>query len=156
MAERQDTPYVLFVCVHNSGRSQMARAFFERIAGGRMVALSAGTMPDEDVNPDVVRVMREVGIDISAEKPRLMTQEMVDNALEIVTMGCGVEGICPAVFVETVDWDLDDPKSQPLDVVHRIRDEVEAKVTALWEEVRSGGSEHPGRGDERWTEIWLG
>lgn len=132
------TPYILFVCVHNSGRSQMAQAFFDRIAKGRMAGLSAGTMPDERVNPDVVQVMREVGIDISAEKPKRMTQDMVDSALRIVTMGCGVEGICPAVFVETLQWDLDDPKGRTLDEVRRIRDEVEARVLSLWEEVQDG------------------
>ena len=131
----QTTPYILFVCVHNSGRSQMARAFFDHIASGRMVSLSAGTMPDEGVNPDVVQVMREVGIDISTEKPRLMTQDMVDSALRIVTMGCGVDGICPAVFVPTLEWSLDDPKGRVIDEVRRIRDEVQTRVDSLWKEV---------------------
>ena len=129
------TPYVLFICVHNSGRSQMARAFFDRIAKGRMVGLSAGTTPDECVNPDVVQVMREVGIDISAEKPKLMTQDMVDSALRIVTMGCGVEGICPAVSVQTLEWSLDDPKGRIIDEVRRIRDEVQTRVDSLWKVV---------------------
>lgn len=128
--------YVLFVCVHNSGRSQMAQAFFKRIAQGEMVALSAGTMPDEDANPDVVRVMREVGIDISAEKPKLMTQDVVDDAFQIITMGCSVEGVCPATLVETVDWELDDPKGRPLDEIRGIRDEVESRVTSLWEDMQ--------------------
>jgi len=130
-------PHILFVCVHNSGRSQMARAFFDRIAKGRMVGLSAGTMPDERVNPDVARVMREVGIDISAEKPKLMTQDMVDSALRIVTMGCGVGGICPAVFVQTLEWSLDDPKGRNIDEVRRIRDEVKTRVESLWKEVEN-------------------
>jgi len=129
------TPYILFVCVHNSGRSQMARAFFDRIAKGRMVGLSAGTMPDECVNPDVVQVMREVEIDISAEKPKLMTQDMVDSALRIVTMGCGIDGICPAVFVQTLEWSLDDPKGRNIDEVRHIRDEVKTRVASLWKEV---------------------
>jgi len=129
------TPYVSFICVHNSGRSQMARAFFDRIAKGRMVGLSAGTTPDECVNPDVVQVMREVGIDISAEKPKLMTQDMVDSALRIVTMGCGVEGICPAVSVQTLEWSLDDPKGRIIDEVRRIRDEVQTRVDSLWKVV---------------------
>ena len=113
----------------------MARAFFSHIARGRMVSLSAGTMPDEDVNPDVVQVMREVGMDISTEKPRLMTQDMVDSALRIVTMGCGVDGICPAVFVPTLEWSLDDPKGLVIDEVRRIRDEVQTRVDSLWKEV---------------------
>jgi len=129
------TPYILFVCVHNSGRSQIARAFFDRIAKGRMVGLSAGTMPDECVNPDVVQVMREVEIDISAEKPKLMTQDMVDSALRIVTMGCGIDGICPAVFVQTLEWSLDDPKGRNIDEVRHIRDEVKTRVASLWKEV---------------------
>ena len=133
-------PYVLFVCVHNSGRSRMAQAFFNRIAKGEMLVLSAGTMPDEDVNPDVVQVMREVGVDISAEKPRLMTQDMVDNAFRIITMGCSVEGVCPATFVETIDWELDDPKGRSLDEIRAIRDEIESRVIALWEDVRDGSN----------------
>jgi len=132
------TPYILFICVHNSGRSQMARAFFDCIAEGRMVGLSAGTMPDDGVNPDVVQVMREIGIDISAEKPKLMTQDMVDNARRIVTMGCGVDGICPAVFVETMDWSLDDPKGRSIDEIRRIRNEVQTRVDTLWEKVNDG------------------
>jgi len=136
--EAQRTPYILFVCVHNSGRSQMARAFFDRIAKGRMVGLSAGTMPDERVNLDVVQVMREVGIDISAEKPKLMTQDMVDSALRIVTMGCGVDGICPAVFVETLEWSLDDPKGRTLGAIRSIRDEIQIRVDSLWKEVKDG------------------
>ena len=132
------TPYILFVCVHDSGRSQMARAFFDRIAKGKMVSLSAGTMPDERVNPDVVQVMYEVGIDISAEKPKLMTQDMVDGALRVVTMGCGVDGICPAVFVQTLEWSLDDPKGRIIDEIRRIRDEVQTRVDSLWKEVEDG------------------
>ena len=116
----------------------MAQAFFDRIAKGRMVGLSAGTMPDERVNPDVVQVMSEAGMDISTERPKLMTQNMVDNAFRIITMGCGVEALCPAVFAETLQWDLDDPKSRTLDEVRRIRDEVEAHVVSLWEEVEDG------------------
>ena len=131
-------PYILFVCVHNSGRSQMAKAFFDRIAKGKMVGLSAGTMPDERVNPDVVQVMYEVGIDISAEKPKLMTQDMVDGALRVVTMGCDVDGICPAVFVQTLEWSLDDPKGRIIDEVRRMRDEVQTRVDSLWKEVKDG------------------
>jgi arsenate reductase len=128
-------PYVLFVCVHNSGRSQMARAFFDSISDGTIVAQSAGTMPDEEVNPDVIQVMAEVGIDVGVQRPRLLTQEMVAGALKIVTMGCGVEEVCPVVFGETVDWGVDDPKGRTVQDVRRIRDWINAKVAFLWQEL---------------------
>ena len=128
-------PYVLFVCVHNSGRSQMARAFFDSVSDGTILARSAGTMPDEEVNPDVVQVMAEVGIDISSARPQLLTQEMVAGALTIVTMGCGVEEVCPVFFVETMDWGVDDPKGRTLQDVRRIRDEIDARVASLWHEL---------------------
>ena len=135
------TPYVLFVCVHNSGRSQMARAFFDSVSDGTMLARSAGTMPDAEVNTDVVQVMAEAGIDISSERPQPLTQEMVDGASRIVTMGCGVEEVCPVFFVETVDWGTDDPKGRTLQDTRRIRDEIEARVALLWQEL--GGTNAP-------------
>jgi arsenate reductase len=122
---------VLFVCVHNSGRSQMAEGFFNHLAGGRARAVSAGTNPADSVNPDVVEAMREVGIDISGNRPRLLTDEMLDGADNVVSMGCGVEGICPATFVETEDWQIEDPKGKPLAEIRRIRDEIGAKVAQM-------------------------
>ena len=133
-------PYVLFVCVHNSGRSQMARAFFDSISDGTILAQSAGTMPDEEVNPDVIQVMAEVGIDVGVQRPRLLTQEMVAGALEIVTMGCGVEEVCPVVFGETVDWGVDDPKGRTLQDVRMIRDKINAEVGTLWRELSDAHS----------------
>jgi len=133
--EAGSVPSVLFVCVHNSGRSQMARAFFDRISDGRIVAQSAGTVPDQEINADVVRAMAEVGVDISGKRPRMLTQEMVTGALRVITMGCGVEGDCPAVFVETVDWGIDDPKGRSTDDIRRVRDEIEARVASLWQEL---------------------
>ena len=103
---------VLFVCVGNAGRSQMAEAFFNQAAGGKARAISAGTKPASAVDPKTVEVMREVGIDISAARPKALTMEMLDQADRVVTMGCGVEGVCPASFVETEDWQLEDPKGQ--------------------------------------------
>ena len=129
------TPYVLFVCVHNSGRSQMARAFFDSVSDGTILARSAGTKPDEGVNTAVVQAMAEVGIDISSATPQLLTLEMVSGALKIVTMGCGVEEVCPVFFVETVDWGIDDPKGRTMQDVRRIRDEIDAKVASLWHEL---------------------
>jgi len=124
-------PTVLFVCVHNSGRSQMAEAFFNRYARGKARALSAGTQPADEVNPVVVEAMREVGIDINGNKPKLLTRDMLEQADMVVTMGCGVEGVCPATFVETKEWELEDPRGKPLTEVRRIRDEIKARVVDL-------------------------
>lgn len=125
---------VLFVCVHNSGRSQMAEAFFNQLAGGKAKALSAGTNPADSVNPTVIRAMHEVGIDVGGKRPKALTMEMIDQADKVVTMGCGVEEVCPATFVETEDWGLEDPEGKPLDEVRRIRDEIRARVAMMLEE----------------------
>jgi len=122
---------VLFVCVGNAGRSQMAEAFFNQAASGKAMALSAGTKPASAVDPRTIEVMREVGIDISRNKPKALTMEMMDQADRVVTMGCGVEGVCPASFVQTEDWQLEDPKGQPIEEVRRIRDEIRARVLRL-------------------------
>jgi arsenate reductase len=122
---------VLFVCVGNSGRSQMAEAFFNQAAGGKSRAISAVTKPASAIDPQTIEVMREVGIDISGAKPKALTMEMLEQADRVVTMGCGVEGVCPASFVETKDWQLEDPKGKPLEEVRRIRDEIRARVTRL-------------------------
>jgi arsenate reductase len=124
---------VLFVCVGNSGRSQVAEAFFNQAAGGKARAISAGTKPAAAVDPRTAEVMREVGIDISVAKPKALTMEMLDQADRVVTMGCGTEGVCPASFVETEDWQLEDPKGKSLEEVRRIRDEIKARVTRLLE-----------------------
>jgi len=124
-------PQVLFVCVHNAGRSQMAEAFFNQLARGKARVSSAGTAPADAVDPTVVEAMREVGIDISGNKPKALTREMVEQADVVVTMGCGAEGVCPATFVETEDWGLADPKGQPLPEVRKIRDEIRARVGDL-------------------------
>jgi arsenate reductase len=128
---------VLFVCVGNAGRSQMAEAFFNQAAGGKARALSAGTKPASAVDPRTIEVMREVGIDISRNKPKALTMEMMDQADRVVTMGCGVEGVCPASFVETEDWQLEDPKGKPIEDVRRIRDEIRAKVLKLLEKSKA-------------------
>ena len=122
---------VLFVCVGNAGRSQMAEAFFSQAAGGKARAISAGTKPASAVDPRTIEVMREVGIDISRNKPKALTMEMMDQADRVVTMGCGVEGICPASFVQTEDWQLEDPKGKPIEEVRRIRDEIRARVLSM-------------------------
>jgi len=124
-------PNVLFVCVHNSGRSQMAEAFFNRLAKGKAQALSAGTDPAEAVEPTVVMAMRELGIDVSGNKPKALTPQMVEQADMVVSMGCGVEGVCPAALVETEEWELEDPRGKALPEVRRIRDDIKAKVAKL-------------------------
>ena len=125
---------VLFVCLHNAGRSQMSRALFERAAGGRHEADSAGTTPAERVHPEVVTAMREVGIELSGAKPRLLTDELAESADVIVTMGCG--DACPYFPGKRyLDWDLPDPKGMPLEDVRRLRDEIDVRVAALAREL---------------------
>ncbi len=124
---------VLFVCVGNSGRSQMAEGFFNHLANGKARAISAGTKPASAVDPKTIEVMREVGIDISAARPKALIMEMLDQASRVVTMGCGAEGVCPTSFVETEDWQLEDPKGKPIEDVRRIRDQIKTRVLRLLE-----------------------
>ena len=121
---------VLFVCLHNAGRSQMSRALFERAAGGRHEAESAGTTPGERVHPEVVEVMAELGLDVSGQVPRKLTREMAERADVVVTMGCGDE--CPFIPGRRyVDWALPDPKGRPLDEVRATRDDIARRVDEL-------------------------
>jgi arsenate reductase len=121
---------VLFVCLHNAGRSRMSQALFERVADGRHEAASAGTTPAEEVHPEVIHVMRELGIDLADEKPQKLTTEMSEWADVVVTMGCG-DG-CPYIPGKRyVDWDLPDPKGRPLEEVRSLRDEIAKRVTEL-------------------------
>ena len=128
---------ILFVCVQNSGRSQMAEAFFNELAAGKARGLSAGTRPTDKVNPVVVKVMKEVGIDISNNRPKLLTLEMIEGASRMITMGCGADadGICPANIIESEDWQLDDPKDKDIEKAREIRDEIKARVTSLINEI---------------------
>jgi len=126
---------VLFVCVGNSGRSQMAEAFFNHYAKGKAKAISAGTDPAHSVSRTVVEAMRELGIDISKNKPKALTPEMVDQANLVITMGCSAEAACPASWVETRDWGLEDPKDQPIEKVREIRDEISVRVKKLLSEM---------------------
>ena len=124
----------LFACLHNAGRSQMSAALFERASGGRHHALSAGTTPGERVHPEVVEVMREVGIDLSDRKPQRLTRELAEAADVVVTMGCGDE--CPYIPGKRyTDWDLPDPKGKPVDEVRELRDEIARRVERLAEEL---------------------
>lgn len=125
---------VLFVCLHNAGRSQMSQALFERAAGGRHEADSAGTTPADRVHPEVVEAMNDLGIDVSARRPQRLTTEAAERADVVVTMGCGDE--CPYIPGKRyLDWDLPDPKGKPLDEVRRIRDTIERHVEALVSEL---------------------
>ena len=126
---------VLFICVGNSSRSQMAEALFNHLSSGRARAVSAGTEPARAVDPNAVAVMAELGIDISGQSPKALTQEMVDSATRRISMGCGVEESCPAWALPHEDWDLDDPYHQPIEVVRRIRDQIRERVEALVKEL---------------------
>src|SRR5262245_61991573 len=134
---------VLFACIHNAGRSQMAAAFFSALADpSKAVAVSAGTQPGERVHPEVVDVMREVGIDLRMQRPQKLTDRLARDASLLVTMGCGDE--CPYVpGLQRDDWPLEDPKGTPPDQVRQIRDEVRARVSRLvdargWRDRKSG------------------
>ncbi len=122
---------VLFACVHNAGRSQMAAAWFNKMSDRTKArAISAGTQPGEHVHPEVVQVMREEGIDLNGVKPQFLSEELARQATLLVTMGCG--DACPYVpGLEKLDWPLTDPKGQPIESVRKIRDEIRQRVEAL-------------------------
>ena len=131
MAEQLGTAKVVFACVANAGRSQMAAALFNTLANpARARAISAGTRPETAVHPEVVKVMQEVGIDLSAARPRYLSSDLTKDAHIVITMGCGDD--CPLIpGVERDEWPLDDPKGQPAETVRRIRDEIKTRVTEL-------------------------
>ncbi|MEU5250529.1 arsenate reductase ArsC [Streptomyces longwoodensis] len=128
------TPSVLFVCVHNAGRSQMAAAFLTHLAGDRVRVRSAGSAPADAINPAVVDAMAEVGVDIAAEVPKVLTVEAVQASDVVITMGCGDS--CP-VFPGTryLDWELSDPAGQGVEAVRPIRDEIERRVRGLVDDI---------------------
>lgn len=129
-----DRPSVLFVCVHNAGRSQMAAGFLSTLSGGAVEVRSAGSMPADRVNPVAVQAMAEVGVDIAAEQPKVLTPEAVQASDVVVTMGCG--DACPFYPGKRYeDWVLDDPAGQGIDAVRPIRDEIRARVVALLDEL---------------------
>ncbi len=128
------SPSVLFVCVHNAGRSQMAAAFLTHLSGGRVEVRSAGSAPADTINPTVVAVMAEVGIDIAAEVPKVLTVDAVQASDVVITMGCG--DACP-VFPgkRYLDWELDDPAGRGLEAVRPIRDEIQRRVRGLLDDL---------------------
>ena len=124
------TPTVLFVCVHNAGRSQIAAGFLRHYAGDKVEVCSAGSIPAERINPAAIEVMRELDIDITAEQPKVLTTDAVQGADVVITMGCG--DACPIFPGKRYeDWQLDDPAGQDLEVVRGIRDQIDARVREL-------------------------
>jgi len=131
---RDSKPTVLFVCIHNAGRSQMAAGWLKKLAGDRIVIWSAGSEPGDQVNPVAVEAMREVGIDISGESPKKLTTDSVSQADVVVTMGCG--DTCPYFPGKRYeDWQLTDPAGQPIHVVRQVRDEIKRRIETLVSEL---------------------
>ena len=127
-------PRVLFVCVHNAGRSQMAAGFLEQLSGGRVEVLSAGSAPKDSINPVAVQAMAEVGIDIAGRTPKVLTDDSVQGSDVVITMGCG--DACPFYPGKRYeDWKLEDPAGQGIEAVRRIRDEIEGNVRQLLSEI---------------------
>jgi protein-tyrosine-phosphatase len=128
------TKNILFVCVENAGRSQMAEAFFRNLAPGRFNVSSAGTTPSSRINPIVIQVMNEVGIDVTKQMPKLLSNRMIKNSYKTVNMGCMNKESCPSLFVNDVlDWNISDPKEKSLDEVRVIRDVIKSQVIHLVE-----------------------
>lgn len=130
--------HVLFVCTHNAGRSQMAEALFSQAARGRHAAASAGTAPADQVHPEVIEVMHELGIDLADRRPQPLSQELAQRADVVVTMGCGDQ--CPFIPGKRyVDWELEDPKGRPIEEVRATRDDIAQRVAGLLAELDAGG-----------------
>ena len=129
--QADERPMVLFVCVHNAGRSRMAEAFLDQMAGDRYKAMSAGTEPAKHPHPEVVASMAEVGLEIGDHPGTLLTQEMTDEAIKVISMGCNVAEACPALTTPMEDWELDDPKGKSPEDVAFIRDLIDIRVRNL-------------------------
>ncbi len=130
-----DKPIVLFVCVHNAGRSQMAAGYLSHLSGGKVDVCSAGSEPAENINPMAVQAMAEEGIDITTETPKLLTIDAVKQADVVITMGCG--DTCPIFPGKRYeDWDLDDPAGKSIDAVRPIRDDIKTRIAALLAELQ--------------------
>ncbi|WP_417564431.1 arsenate reductase ArsC [Microbacterium sp.] len=134
----RETPTVLFVCVHNAGRSQMAAGFLQALAGEQIEVLSAGSEPKDQINPAAITVMAEAGIDIASNTPKVLTVDTVRESDVVITMGCG--DACPIFPGKRYeDWGLDDPAGQDVDTVRRIRDEIRGRVETLMGELLPAG-----------------
>jgi protein-tyrosine-phosphatase len=130
--EEKSDKAVLFICVENAGRSQMAEGFFRKYAPRGYTTLSAGTKPLGDINPLAIEVMKEVGIDISNQKSKEITEEMMRDSTKIVNMGCMDKSFCPTLFIpHVIDWEIEDPKGKPIEKVREIRDDIDRRVRQL-------------------------
>ena len=130
--EQEIDKTVLFVCVENAGRSQIAEGFFRKYAPKGYATLSAGTKPVSEINPLAIQVMKDVGIDISNQRSKDLTEDMLRNAMTVVNMGCMDNDFCPTVYIpRVIDWGLEDPKGKPIEKVREIRDEIEIRVREL-------------------------
>lgn len=128
-SSNKDAKTILFVCIENAGRSQMAEGFFKKYAPSRFKTVSAGTKPAYQLNPIVVEVMKEVGIDISKQKSKELTDEMIRDSYKVVNMGCMDKNFCPTIFVpKVIEWNLEDPKWKSIEEVKEIRDEIEKRI----------------------------
>jgi protein-tyrosine-phosphatase len=128
----KDAKTILFVCVQNAGKSQMAEGYFIKYASKGYEVISAGTVPPSQINPIAVEVMKEAGIDISNQKPKDLTEDMMRNATTIINMDCMDDKSCPALFVpKVIDWGIEEPKDKPIEKVREIRDEIEKRVLEI-------------------------
>ena len=119
------TKNVLFVCVENAGRSQMAESFFKKFTKDRFNVISAGTIPSKNLNPIVVQVMKEIGIDMTSQSPKTISNSMIDNSFKTINMGCMDKESCPALFVkDVIEWNIQDPKEKTIEEVRKIRDQI--------------------------------
>jgi protein-tyrosine-phosphatase len=127
-----DIQNILFVCVENAGRSQMAEAFFRKYASKKFNVISAGTIPSTQLNPLVVKVMQEIGINLDDQQPKLLSNNMIENSFKTINLGCMDKESCPSLFVnDVVDWNISDPKEKTLDDVRKIRDIIKTEVLNL-------------------------
>jgi arsenate reductase len=134
---KQEKKIILFVCVENAGRSQMAEGFFSRYAPPGYRAVSAGTKPVGQINPLAVQAMKEAGVDISRQKSKIITDDMIRSSVKAVNMGCMDRSDCPLLFLNNpVDWSIEDPKGKPIEKVREIRDEIERRVKELAENLK--------------------
>ncbi len=127
-----DAQNILFVCVENAGRSQMAEAFFKKYSPTKFNVISAGTTPSSQLNPLVVQVMKEIGIELDTQQPKLLSDTMIKNSFKTVNMGCVDKESCPSLFVKDVlDWNISDPKEKSIDEIRKIRDQIKNEVMNL-------------------------
>ena len=126
------TEDILFVCVENAGRSQMAEAFFRKFIENRFNVISAGTTPSKELNPIVVEEMKEIGIDMNSQNPKMLSESMISNSFKTVNMGCMDKESCPGLFVkDVIDWNIPDPKEKTIEQIREIRDQIKSEVLNL-------------------------